>query len=138
MSGGFMTKLSFGILLGGLLVSACGGLGTGAVKDAGDKFTGGDVVAVTPPADPQAELAALKSTLAAGPKTADELLASHKVTFATSLPYAPDQADSLAKIQASALKLSDAELAVLRDKGFVISASKGFQNFAAGYISLYA
>ena len=133
-----MTKLSRGILLATLLALGCGGLEGRAGKDAGDTFTGGEAVSLTAPVGPQQELAALKTALAAGPKTADELLASHKVTFATGLPYAPDQADSLDKVQASSLKLSDAELAVLRDKGFVISDSKTFLNFTQGYISLYA
>jgi hypothetical protein len=133
-----MTKLASGALLAVLLLPACGGIGAGMARDAGDTFTGGDAVAVTTPSASQQELAVLKASLAAGPQTADSLLASHRVTFAAGLPYAPDQADSLDKIQASALRLSDAEMAVLRDQGFVISDSKTFLNFASGYISLYA
>lgn len=133
-----MTKLSCETLIAVLLLPACGGIGGGIARDAGDTFTGGDTVAVTAPSAPQQELATLRVTLVAGPQTADDLLASHKVTFAAGLPYAPDQADSLDKIQASALRLSDAEVAILRDKGFVISDSKTFLNFAQGYISLYA
>jgi hypothetical protein len=133
-----MTKCELGILSACLFVSACGETGIGSGQDAGDKFTGADAVAVTSLGASEQELAALKLTLAAGPKTADELLARHKVTFAGDLPYEPDKSDAIDKIQASPLSLSYAELAVLRDQGFVISDSKTFTNFTAGYISIYA
>jgi len=93
---------------------------------------------VTAPGDSQQELARVKARLAAAPQTASALQTTYKVTFAKGLPYQPDKADAIDRVQGSPLKLTDEELAVLRDKGFVISASKTFPDFTSSHISLYA
>jgi len=134
-----MTRKSLVLGIVTVILASCGeSTSSWPAKDAADKFTGGDAVAISPSVTARQELATLQAAVAAGPKTAADLLASHSVTFATTIPYSPDQALSLSTIQSSGLALSDVELSVLRDHGFVISDSKVFSSFTSGYISLYA
>src|SRR5262249_11439426 len=57
--------------------------------------------------------------------------------FGTDLGYDPTSAQGLDLIQASSIKLTDAEQAVYASHGFVITDSKHFPNFAAGYQTIY-
>jgi hypothetical protein len=70
--------------------------------------------------------------------TADQLLAKTTVPFRPQLGYDPMAAKNLPLIQASALKLGDAELAALGKNGFVISDKQHFPHFGYGYKTIYS
>jgi hypothetical protein len=97
--------------------------------------------AVTPKlsTEAQAELARLQQALAgtAG-LTAEALLAKHAPAFAPALGYDPLAAKNLPLVQASMLKLTDAETAVLKTNGLVISDARRFPGFVYGYETIYS
>jgi hypothetical protein len=70
--------------------------------------------------------------------TADQLLAKTTVPFRPQLGDDPMAAKNLPLIQASALKLGDAELAALGKNGFVISDKQHFPHFGYGYKTIYS
>jgi hypothetical protein len=70
--------------------------------------------------------------------TAEALAAQRSVPFAAKLPYDPMTATNLAVIQASHVKLNDAELAALAGNGFVISDRQRYPGFVYGYSTIYA
>ncbi|WP_437828560.1 DUF3160 domain-containing protein [Sorangium sp. So ce1153] len=97
----------------------------------------------TPPAElgpeQQAELTALLDEReASADMTAGDFASKYAVAFASSLPYAPADAEHLSLIQGSSLGLDDDELAKLSKNGFVISEKKSFPTFVYGYESIYA
>jgi hypothetical protein len=79
-----------------------------------------------------AELAKLKGLSAA------ELLAQHPMQYTQSLGYDPRAAKNLDLIQASALKLNEAELGKLGQQGFVITPRNQYPNMLYGYQTIYA
>ncbi|WP_437501734.1 DUF3160 domain-containing protein [Sorangium sp. So ce1099] len=97
----------------------------------------------TPPAqlgpEQQAELTALLDQReASADMTAGDFASKYAVPFASSLPYAPADAEHLPLIQGSSLGLDEDELAKLSKNGFVISEKKSFPTFVYGYESIYA
>jgi hypothetical protein len=128
-----------GILVLAAVAAGCGGGGKASQNpDAGDRPPPGTPVGVTLPADRQAELDQLQAAVAATDAlTADQLTAARALPFAA-LGYDPTQANNYGIIQASALKLNDAEQGILRDRGFVISRRQGFPTFTWGYSAVYA
>jgi hypothetical protein len=65
------------------------------------------------------------------------LATRYPAALATTLSYDPLAASNLALIRGSALGLSSAEEAVLKQNGFVISDRRRFPTFAYGYRSIY-
>lgn len=87
----------------------------------------------------QAQLSKLSTELkAVSALTGPELLAKRSVTFASALGYDPRAAKNLDLIQASALRLDEAELAKLSAQGFVITPRNKFPNMINGYKTIYA
>ena len=68
----------------------------------------------------------------------DDLLAAYPAAQSSELGYDPSEAAGLELIQNSALGLTESELAVLHEKGLVITARQQFPSFAYGYKSIYA
>lgn len=66
------------------------------------------------------------------------LMQRHPVTFQPNLGYDPRTAKNLDLIQASAAKLTDAELTKLAGQGFAISARQKFPHMVQGYQTIYA
>ncbi|WP_433928760.1 DUF3160 domain-containing protein [Sorangium cellulosum] len=86
-----------------------------------------------------AELTALLGERdASADMTAQEFASKYAVSFTSSLPYAPADAEHLPLIQGSSLGLDDDELAKLSKNGFVISEKKTFPTFVYGYETIYA
>lgn len=69
--------------------------------------------------------------------SAAELTSEYPSRHAASLGYSPGDAEFLDRIQASALALDAAELGVLEQHGFVVSARQQFPNFFRGYAAIY-
>ncbi len=91
------------------------------------------------PADQQAELDGLLSQINdSASMTAADFQDTYKVPFAAGISYDPSQALNLNLIQASPLALDQADMAVLSQRGFVISEKQRFPTFAYGYSSIYA
>lgn len=65
------------------------------------------------------------------------LSAKHAVPFAESLGYDPLTASGLALIQSTPLALNDAELAVLAERGFVITPRLQYPSFPYAYSAVY-
>ncbi len=98
----------------------------------------GNDVAVEPSAGAQQAFDSLSAALKSTADTSvDALLSKHAVEF-RALEYSPSEAAHLDLIQASSMALSDAEMSVLEDNGFVISPRQAFPSFAYGYVSIYA
>lgn len=70
--------------------------------------------------------------------TAEGLVAARALPFRTGLGYRPLEALNLDLVQASALALSDAELAALGTDGFVVTDRKKYPHFAWGYQEIYS
>ncbi len=104
-------------------------LGPGDVVLTG--ITGGSPASRARLAELAGEVARLRGASAA------QLASEYPVRHAASLGYSPGQAEFLDRIQASALALNAAELAVLEDTGFVVSARQQFPNFFRGYAAIY-
>jgi hypothetical protein len=122
-------------------LAACSGGGGQAPGD-GPPVTVGDAgapVSLAPSAAQTGALQAVREKVApAKAMTADALAAARAVPFAAALPYDPLAAVNLAQIQASHLKLTDGELAVLAKNGFVISAKRFYPGFVYAYDTIYA
>ena len=70
--------------------------------------------------------------------TGDQFSARYPVTFAASVGYDATAATFMDRIQASAVRLNDGELAMLGQRGFVITDRTRFPNFTYGYRTIYA
>lgn len=120
------------------LLAACTSGGTSGGNNGG-AGSSGTPVTVAPTAEQQAALADVKAMVdATRTMTADSLVAARAVPFAAQLPYDPMSASNLPLLQASHVKLTDGELAVLAKNGFVISADKQYPGFTDGYATIYA
>jgi hypothetical protein len=122
------------------VLAACGG---GGAKPAGGgsdhHVTPGADVAVTLPADRQAEADRLQAALTAtAGLDAAGFTAQTALPFSAALGYDPATALNLPLLQASALKLDGDELAALTARGFMISERKRYPSFTYGYESIYA
>jgi len=107
--------------------------------DSGDTTPQGTVIPGTAlPAEQQAELDdLLKQIEAAKDMTAQDFSEKYKVPFTSGISYDPAAAAGLPIIQSSPLALTQDELNVLKQNGFVISEAKRFPGFVYGYQSLY-
>lgn len=84
------------------------------------------------------EFAALRSELtAARQMDAPALLEAYPSEHLEALSYTPSEAEFLDLVQASPLALNDTELAVLDQRGFVVSKRQTFPSFLRGYASIY-
>jgi len=112
------------------LAGACGGMGC----------TQTNLVDVNVGAPASAsDYAAAKAALEAGtPGDATAFLARWHPAYLDQLPYAPSQAVNLPLIQASSLRLDNAELDTLSKSGLAISARQSFGTFFMGYTGIYA
>src|SRR5690606_34584895 len=91
------------------------------------------------PARIQEERAMLQAALSkVSELTSAELIEQHAVPFQEAPTYELDTVAGLETIQSSPLPLTDAELAELAKKGFVISGSRVMPSFLMGYAQLYA
>lgn len=70
--------------------------------------------------------------------SAQQMQVAHRLPFQRELGYQPALAHGFDKVQASALRMSDAELEVFAKRGFVISNRQHFPSFTYGYASIYA
>lgn len=124
---------------------ACAG-GTVKEKPDGTSGTGPDTDVVTDSGTPvrlslSASATEQKVTLDAALDAVEEVTAADfaertAVTFG-SLSYAPGEAEGLDLIENSNLGLTQAELAQLGEKGFVITDRNSFPSFTYGYASIY-
>jgi hypothetical protein len=90
------------------------------------------------PPEKQAEIDALQIRLAAlGDLTSDALIAE-RAPAVEPLGYAPLEAEQLDLIQGSALALTEPELEVLGEHGFVLRNDVAFATFQQGYTAIYA
>jgi hypothetical protein len=118
------------------LVAACSG---GDPPGPRPPVIDGIPTSATLSAEQQAEvdrLTALKAESAG--LTADQLLSRRAVPFQAQLGYDPRAARNLDLIQASALKLDEAELTALGKNGFVISDKRRYPHFGYGYKTVYS
>ena len=99
----------------------------------------GAPVTLTVPAERAAALQQLKLQVEQDqPTTADAFAARWKPAYRPSLGYDPLKAMHLDLIQASPLRLNDAENAKFGQNGFVISGRQAFPTFFYGYKAIYA
>jgi len=88
---------------------------------------------------PQQELERLTTELdASRDLDAPALLGKHALKQVSALSYDPRSSQFMDRIQASALSLSEDELAHLGDNGFVISKRSAFPTFVRGYAAIYS
>jgi Protein of unknown function (DUF3160) len=120
---------------------------TPAADDAASSGDGGVEVHADPGAklqlapapSAQAELDKLRAELAKlEGLSATALLSQHPMQYTESLGYDPRSAKNLDLIQASALKLNDAELSKLGQQGFVITPRNQYPHMLYGYQTIYA
>ena len=126
---------------------ACAGLlaGCGAAANPGEPA---DPAEGSTPIDPGTSAVAQEQALlfdalreeaeAAQALGADGALAAYPTTFRAGLSYDPAASLALDTIQASALALSEAELAKLGEQGFVVSTRREFPTFLRGFAEIYA
>jgi len=131
--------------LGILMLAGCGATtkgtegGTGRSDGSGDMGGAGKSGAAGLNTAQQQELAALSRELSAGRELdAQGLLTKHALKQVSALSYDPRSSQFLDRIQASALALTDDELAHLGDNGFVISKRSAFPSFVRGYAAIYS
>ncbi len=99
----------------------------------------GAPVTLTVPAERAAAIQQLKLQVEQDqPTTADAFAARWKPAYRPSLGYDPLKAMHLDLIQASPLRLNDAENAKFGQNGFVISGRQAFPTFFYGYKAIYA
>jgi hypothetical protein len=99
----------------------------------------GAPVTLTVPAERAAAIQQLKLQVEQDqPTTADAFAARWKPAYRPSLGYDPLKAMHLDLIQASPLRLNDAENAKFGQNGFVISGRQAFPTFFLGYKAIYA
>jgi hypothetical protein len=70
--------------------------------------------------------------------TPSQLLSEHAIQYTQTLAYDPRAAKNIDLIQASELKLNEAELAKLSSQGFVITPRNAFPQMLYGYQTIYA
>ena len=70
--------------------------------------------------------------------TTQQFAARYPTSFATAIGYDPATAVHMDRIQASALRLNDGELAMLKERGFVITDRNRYPHFTYGYRAIYA
>ncbi|WP_437631489.1 DUF3160 domain-containing protein [Sorangium sp. So ce854] len=122
-----------------VLVALAVGCSSGSQPGPGDTEQPAPIPAAPLGPEQQAELKTLLDERdASADMTSEEFAAKYAVGFASSLPYAPADAEHLPLIQGSSLGLDDDELAKLSKNGFVISEKKRFPTFVYGYESIYA
>ena len=97
--------------------------------------SGTEVDLSSPNATAQAELEAELDEL--DELDTEGLLERYPTDFAETLGYTPSEAIGLDLIQGSALSLDEDELAVLDERGFVITDRHSFPTFTDGYVALY-
>lgn len=115
------------------------GCSSGSQPGPGDTEQPAPIPAAPLGPEQQAELKTLLDERdASADMTSEEFAAKYAVGFASSLPYAPADAEHMPLIQGSSLALDDDELAKLSKNGFVISEKKRFPTFVYGYESIYA
>lgn len=137
------------LLFGAFVAVACGGSDDdetsppsegppGSIPPKEHPTQPGTAVALSPSAEVATQFAELRGAVdEASAMTSDAFLSAHAVTHRQSLGYDPKSATGLDLVQGSQLALSEEELAVLGDKGFVISAAHEFPTFTYGYQTLY-
>ncbi|MGK4000437.1 DUF3160 domain-containing protein [Sorangium sp. So ce1024] len=131
------TRLHFHVVP--VLLALAVGCSSGGQPGPGDTEQPAPIPAAPLGPEQQAELKALLDERdASANMTAEDFAAKYAVSFASSLPYAPADAEHLPLIQSSSLGLDDDELAKLSKNGFVISEKKRFPTFVYGYESIYA
>src|SRR5262245_9240000 len=135
------------LMFGVMVVGACDEQPTLAPSNPGGQKEGpadqptapGVKVALSLPSDAADEVSTLSGELDGFKDlTAAQLLAKHDPKLASSLPYDASQASGLDAIQQSSLKLDDSELAVLAQRGFVVSKHRTFPDMLYGYSTIYA
>jgi hypothetical protein len=98
----------------------------------------GAAVTIDLPADAKQALASVSTDLGAVANlTADAFASRYAVSFTPALGYDPSTAAGLDRIQASTLALNTAELAKLKDLGFVITERLHYPSYTHGYMELY-
>jgi hypothetical protein len=117
--------------------------GTGEESDAGvgpiESDAGASPVTPRIPPERAAALADLRSEIERDtPTSRAAFLARWNARHGEGLGYDPVQATHIDLIQASQLKLEPAELALLGQRGFVLSARQAFPTFFYGYKAIYA
>ncbi len=96
-------------------------------------------VTVAPTPEQQQEIDRLTALAASAQGlTADALVSSHAVPFATRLGYDPTAAENLPLVQASPFALEPPEMELLAKNGFVVTSRPWFSHFAYGYEAIYA
>jgi hypothetical protein len=98
----------------------------------------GTPVAAALTAEQQAEVDRLKTLLAQTQGLTAEQLGRQRAVPWKPLAYDPRAAKHLELIQASSLKLDEAELGALGRNGFVISDKKRYPHFGYGYKTIYS
>lgn len=98
----------------------------------------GNAVAVGLPLQSQAKLEQLEQEIeASSGLSTSAFVERHQVHFTTALGYNPLESINLPEIQASGLKLNEAENQTLQKNGFVISNRQRFAHFVDGYKAAY-
>lgn len=139
-----LARLRNGLWASALALAACGG--QPAKSDPGGKggqsgmvVPDGVPVQATLTAEQSQEVARLRAVMTGTSElTAESLLAKRALPFRQQLGYDPAAAGNLGMVQASALKLNEAELAVFKANGFAISDRQRFPHFAHGYQAIYS
>jgi hypothetical protein len=137
-------KRSAGVLVLSSVIGACNGTAPSAVDgggkpDPGGKLDPGMPVNLGVPAPRAAALAALEVDLDKdAPATAAAFATRWRPTYSAQLGYDPLAAQGFDQLQAAQLKLNEGEVAMLGQRGFVVSARQSFPSFFYGYKSIYA
>lgn len=125
------------IALGCCALGACSSAQPGTNPGRGVSDPGQSVV-TEPNAELGAESARLTTELSQlSSLTAAEVATRYPTSFEASTSYDLSKVAGLELIQGSSLKLDDAALAKLAERGFVISDQHSFPTFAYGYATIY-
>jgi hypothetical protein len=116
-----------------LLAASCG---SSPVSDGGGTTV--DVDIPTPLDDEEAKRIIGEKLSATQGLTPDQLASRYPSTFANALAYDPAAAAGMDRIQASSLRLDEAEIGMLKRNGFVITDRNHFPTFTYGYRTIYA
>ena len=136
-----LTRRGARALFCAIVLSACGATGSSEGHDApGEAPEPGVIVAPgTMPQALQASFDALRDAAdTAGTLDAAGALAAYPTSFRTDLGYDPTKSLGLDTIQASALAITDGELAKLGQQGFVVSTRREFPTFQRGLAEIYS